>query len=227
MTIKTGCSSALIGLHTACQSISSGESSAALVCGTSLILDPGMTIAMTEQGVLSLNGSSKSFDAQADGYARAEAINAVYIKRLSAAIRNRDPIRAIIRSTATNADGKTTGLSLPNPESHVAMMRYTHHTDGLECSQKTFFDCHGPGTPAGDPMEGQALAKVFGEKGVFIGSVKPNMGHSEGAAGVTSVIKTVLALENQTIPPNINFKTPNSKIPFKEGRLQVPIQATP
>lgn len=185
MTIKTGCSSTLFGLHAACQSISSGESSAALICGTNMILDPDMTISMTEQGVLSPTGSSKSFDAEADGYARAEAINAIYIKPLSAALRNGDPIRAVIRSTATNGDGKTSGLSLPNPASHEAMMRHAYHAAGLDCSQTAFVECHGPGTPAGDPMEGQAVAKVFGEKGVYITSVKPNVGHSEGAAGVT------------------------------------------
>lgn len=227
MTIKTGCSSALVGLHTACQALSSGECSAALVCGTNLIIDPGMTIAMTEQGVLSPTGSSKSFNAQADGYVRAEAINALYIKPLSAAISNRDPIRAVLRSTATNADGKTPGITHPNPDSHVAMMRRAHDIAGLEYSQTAFVECHGTGTPAGDSMEGQALARVFGEKGVLIGSVKPNMGHSEGAAGGTSVIKAVLALERQIIPPNINFTTPNPKIPFKEGRLQVPTEATP
>ena len=227
MTIKTGCSSALIGLHTACQALSSGECSAALVCGTNLIIDPGMSIAMTEQGVLSQTGSSKSFDAKADGYARAEAINALYIKPLRAALSNRDPIRAIIRATATNADGKTAGIALPNPHSQVAMMRHAHNVAGLVCSQTAFVECHGPGTPAGDSTEGQAVATVFGEKGVFIGSVKPNMGHSEGAAGVTSVIKAVLALEKQIIPPNINFKTPNPNIPFRDGRLEVPVEAVP
>lgn len=141
MKIKTGCSSALFGLHTACQSISSGESSAALICGTNMTLDPDMTISMTEQGVISPTGSSKSFDAEADGYARAEAINAKYIKPLSAALRNGDPIRAVIRSTATNGDGKTSGLSLPNSASHVAMMRYTHQAAGLDCSDTAFVEC--------------------------------------------------------------------------------------
>ena len=182
---------------------------------------------MTEQGVLSPTGSSKSFDAKADGYARAEAINALYIKPLSKALSNRDPIRAVIMSTATNADGKTAGIALPNPDSQVAMMRHAHDIAGLEPSQTAFIECHGPGTPAGDSTEGQAVATVFGQKGIFIGSVKPNMGHSEGAAGITSVIKAVLALEKQVIPPNINFETPNPNIPFEEGRLEVPVEAVP
>ena len=183
MTIKTGCSSTLVGLNTACQAIRGGECSAALVCGTNLIIDPGMTIAMAEQGVLSPTGSSKSFDARADGYARAEAVNAVYIKSLSAALSNNDPIRAVIRSTAVNADGKTAGISYPNSESHIAMMRRAHDIVGLKCCDTVFVECHGPGTRAGDITEGRAVAAVFGEKGVYIGSVKPNMGHSEGAAG--------------------------------------------
>ena len=226
MTIKTGCSSGLVGLHTACHAIQAGECSAALVCGTNLIIDPGMTIAMTEQGVLSPTGQSKSFDAKADGYARAEAINAVYIKKSSVALRDNDPIRAPITSTATNADGKTLGIAQPNSASHIAMMRQAHLSAGLKCSDTTFIECHGPGTPAGDAAEGQAVAEVFGEKGVFMGSVKPNMGHSEGAAGVTSLIKAVLALERGIIPPNINFKTPNPRIPFVAGRLTVPTEPT-
>ena len=227
MTIKTGCSSTLVGLHEACNAIQKGQCPAALVCGTNLIIDPGMTVAMTEQGVLASDGRSKSFDAAADGYARAEAVNAVYIKPLTDALANNDPIRAIIRATATNSDGKTPGIAHPNPESHVDMMRRTHASAGLDTRHTTFVECHGPGTPTGDVMEGNAVAQVFHESGVFIGSVKPNFGHSEGAAGGTSLIKVVLALENQTIPPQINFRNPNPKIPFGHGRLTVPTRAVP
>ena len=182
---------------------------------------------MTEQGVLSQTGSFKSFDAQADGYARAESINALYIKPLSATLSNRDPIRAVIRSTATNTDGKTSGIAHPNPDSQVALMHHAHDIAGLEYSKTTFVECHGPGTPAGYSMEGHDVVRVFSEKSVFIESVKPNMGYSGGAADGTSVIETVLALEKQVMPPNINFITPNTKIPFKEGRLKVPTDAMP
>lgn len=227
MTIRTGCSSSLIGLHEACQALYSGECTSAVVGGTNLIITPTMTIAMTEQGVLSPTGTCKTFDAKADGYARGEAINAIYIKKLSDALRDGDPIRGVLRSTATNCDGKTAGMACPSSESHEAMMRRAYQVAQLsDLSQTAFVECHGTGTAIGDPLETAAVANVFGQKGVFIGSVKPNVGHSEGASGTTSLIKTVLALEHKTIPPNINFSDPNPKIPFERARLQVPLEAT-
>ena len=127
-----------------------GNASAAFICGTNLIFDPGVSIAMTGQEVLSPAGLSKSFDAQADEYARAEAINALYIEPLSVDLRDEDLVHAIIRSTATSADGKTSGIALPNPDSHVAMMRHAHDIAGLKYSQTAFVECHGPGTRVGD-----------------------------------------------------------------------------
>ncbi|KAH8658158.1 KR domain-containing protein [Xylariales sp. PMI_506] len=228
MTIRTGCSSSLICLHQACLSIRSGESDSAIVAGSNLIMAPGMTKDMSEQGVLSPDGSSRSFDADANGYARGEAVNMVYIKRLSDALRDGNPIRAIIRATSSNADGKTAGLSVPNFESHEMMIRKAYETAGIsDLSATAFVECHGTGTQTGDPIEIKAVAKVFGDHGVHIGSVKPNVGHSEGASGLSSLIKAILALEHQTIPPNIKFKTPNPKIPFKERKLVVPIEPTP
>ncbi|KAL8721428.1 MAG: hypothetical protein Q9225_001903 [Loekoesia sp. 1 TL-2023] len=216
-----------------------------VVAGTNLIMTPTMTIAMTEQGVLSPSGLCKSFDAQADGYARGEAINAVYIKKLSDALRDGDPIRAVIRATATNCDGKTPGMACPSSETHESMMRRAYRTARISDFSKTaFVECHGTGTQIGDPLETAAVANVFGQNGIVIGSVflnssvksfneakmlqvKPNVGHSEGASGVTSLIKTVLALEHKIIPPNINFSEPNPKIPFEKARLQVPVEAMP
>lgn len=190
---------------------------------------PGMTIDMTGQGVLSPDGTCKTFDASADGYSRGEAINAIYIKKLSDAIRDGDPIRAVIRATASNCDGKTGGMSVPSLESHEAMIRHAYKIAGIEdYSSTAFVECHGTGTAVGDPLEVGAIANVFGgHKGVYIGSVKPNVGHSEGASGLTSIIKAVLALEKKVIPPNINFSTPNSRIPFKAANLRVPTEPVP
>lgn len=227
MSIRTGCSSALIGLHEACLAIQSGQCEAALVGGCNLIMSPGMTVSMSEQGILSPHGSCRTFDALADGYARGEAINLLYIKSLSEALRDGNPVRAIIRGTSTNADGKTTGISVPSHVSHEAMMRKAYERAGLTdaISDTGFVECHGTGTPTGDPIETKAVGNVFGERGVWIGSVKPNVGHSEGASGITSVVKAVLALEHRTIPPNIKFVTPNPKIPFGEKNLKVPTHA--
>ncbi|KAF2138887.1 uncharacterized protein K452DRAFT_276732 [Aplosporella prunicola CBS 121167] len=229
ITVKTACSSALICLNMACEAIRSGEITSAIVGGANLLMSPTMTIAMSEQGVLSADGSCKTFDATADGYARAEAINALYVKRLDEAIRDGNPIRAIVRSTGTNCDGKTPGLSHPSPESHEALIRRTYESAGIhDFCQTAFVECHGTGTATGDPLETTAIGNVFGEKGVYITSAKPNMGHSEGASGITSCIKAVLALEKKTIPPNIKFNNPNPQsIPFKQAKLQVPTDATP
>ncbi|KAL9043673.1 MAG: hypothetical protein Q9214_003146 [Letrouitia sp. 1 TL-2023] len=227
MVIRTACSSSLLGLHMACQALYNGECSSAIIGGTNLIIGPTMTIAMTEQGVLSPTGSCKTFDANADGYARGEAINAIYIKKLSDAVRDGDPIRAIVRATAANSDGKTPGIPSPSSEAHEALMRRAYQYAGIDPSQTGFVECHGTGTQTGDPLETGAVARVFGKDGVFIGSVKPNVGHSEGASGLTSVIKTVLALENRIIPPQMHFSKANPKIPFETAQLKIPLEPTP
>ena len=190
-------------------------------------MTPRMTIAMSEQGVISPTGMCKSFDADADGYARGEAVSALYIKKLSDALRDGDHVRAVIRSTCVNSDGKTAGLSLPSTEAHEALIRKGHELAGLTDFSKTaMIECHGTGTRIGDPIEIKAVANVFGKHGIYIGSVKPNLGHSEGASGLSSVMKMVLALEHKTIPPNVNFKKPNPAIPWKEAKLKVPVNAT-
>ncbi|KAF1990145.1 hypothetical protein K402DRAFT_371161 [Aulographum hederae CBS 113979] len=227
MTFRTGCSAALVALNAACQAIQRGDCESALVGGANLILAPGMTTAMTEQGVLSPEGSCKTFSAEADGYARGEAINAVFVKPLEDAVRDGNPIRSVIRSTSSNNDGRTPGISCPSTDSHEAMIRNAYKMAGLEYAQTAFVECHGTGTSTGDPIEANAVARVFGDSGVYIGSVKPNLGHSEGASGLTSLIKVILALENQTIPPNIKFSTPNPNIPFKTRKLTVPVEPTP
>ncbi|KAL8848055.1 MAG: hypothetical protein Q9221_006915 [Calogaya cf. arnoldii] len=191
-------------------------------------MTPRMTIAMTDQGVISPTGSCKSFDANADGFARGEAVSALHIKKLSDALRDGDPIRAVISSTCINNDGKTVGLSTPNTEAHEALMRRGHELAGVDDLSKTaMIECHGTGTKIGDPIETKAVANVFGEHGIYIGSVKPNLGHSEGCSGLSSVMKMVLALEHRTIPPNINFKKWNPEIPWEAGKLKVPVTPTP
>ena len=227
MTIRTACSSALTGLHEACQALRTDECTSAIVGGTNLILTPTMTIAMSEQGVLSFEGSCKTFDAKADGYARGEAITALYLKRLDHALCDGNPIRAVIRSTAVNCDGKTPGLSYPSSETHEALIRRAYSSANLDIDGTAFVECHGTGTAIGDPLETAGIGNVFHSKGVYIGSVKPNLGHSEGASGITSIIKMVLALEKKTIPPNIKFNEPNPKIPFHAAKLKVPTEAAP
>ena len=228
MTTRTACSASLVALHEACVAISRGDCDSAIVGGANLIMTPGATMSMTEQNVLSKDGSCKTFSADANGYARGEAIAAVYIKRLDDALRDGNSIRAVIRGTATNHNGKTPGMTVPSAKVQEALMRRAYEVAGITDFAKTgFVECHGTGTPVGDPIEASAVGRVFGESGVYIGSIKPNFGHTEGASGLLSVIKTVLALENSTIPPNIKFLRPNPAIPFESAKLTVPTEPTP
>ena len=228
MTTRTACSASLVALHEACVAISGGECNSAVVGGANLILTPGATMSMTEQNVLSKDGSCKTFSADANGYARGEAIAAIYIKRLDDALRDGNPIRAVIRGTATNHNGKTPGMTVPSAKAQEALMRRAYQVAGItDFSETGFVECHGTGTPVGDPIEASAVGQVFGGSGVYIGSIKPNFGHTEGASGLLSVIKTVLILENSIIPPNIKFSHPNPAIPFKTAKLTVPTKPTP
>ncbi|KAJ0422729.1 hypothetical protein BJY00DRAFT_322312 [Aspergillus carlsbadensis] len=226
MTIKAACASSMICLHQACQALRDGSCESAIVAGTNLIITPTQTIAQTEAGVLSPTGQCRSFDASANGYARGEAINAILIKRLSDAVRDKDPIRAVVRGTAINCDGQSAGISLPNPAAHEMMIRRAYEVAGLAggAVETPFVEAHGTGTPSGDPLELKAISRVFGNgKDTFIGSIKANIGHGEGASGLSSIIKAVLMLEHRTIPPQVNFVTPNN-IPFDEARLVVPLE---
>ncbi|KAI0426766.1 acyl transferase domain-containing protein [Xylaria sp. FL1042] len=230
LVLRTGCSASLYCLHLACRALQEGETCSALVGGSNLIMNPSKVETMFNMGVLSNGASSRSFDAEADGYARGEAVSMVFLKRLDDALRDGSPIRAVIRATATNSDGKTSGLTKPSGEAHETLIRSAYLTAGLEDEMhKTgFFECHATGTPSGDPEEAGAVARVFGSKGgVYIGSVKPNLGHSEGASGLSSLLKCIMALENRIIPPNIKFHRPNPNIPFEKGGLRVPTNALP
>ncbi|KAI0178953.1 putative polyketide synthase [Hypoxylon sp. FL1284] len=229
MTIDTACASSFSALNEACRAIGQGDCESAIVGGASLILGTTLTLQMGELGALAVDGSCKTFDASANGYARAEGINAVYIKPLSAALRDGNPVRAVIRGISTSHNGRSAGITSPDVKAQQDLIRQTYQIAGIQNPADTpFVECHGTGTPRGDRMETAAVGSVFGsEAGVYIGSVKACMGHSEGASGLTSLIKAVLALENKTIPPNIKFNTPNPEIPFQKYNLTVPTEPTP
>ncbi|CAN8097034.1 unnamed protein product [Discula destructiva] len=225
---KTACSSAGMGLHEALEAIRQGSITSAVVAGTNLILAPGLTVSMSLLMALSPEGSSKSFDASADGYARGEAVTALYIKRLDEAIRDGNPIRAVIRSSAANADGRSKGgMANPSADAHEVVIKKAYASAGLDISQTAMVEAHGTGTPVGDPIEVEAIARCFGKDGAYLGAVKPNLGHSEGAAALTSIMKAVLSLEHRTIIPNIKFNNPNPAIPWKQAKLVVPVEPTP
>ncbi|KAK1570020.1 KR domain-containing protein [Colletotrichum navitas] len=230
IVVKTGCSASLVALDMACHSLRAGECSSAVVLGVNLITCPLMTLLYTAQGLLSPSGRCKTFDAAADGYGRGEAVNAVFLRRLSDAQKARDPIRAVIRASATGHDGRKIGQLKPDAGAQELLIRKTYALAGIpesEFGDTAWIECHGTGTAVGDPIELRSVANIFGHRGIIVGSVKPNVGHSEGAAGLTGLIKAVLSLEHDTIPPNIFFDTPNPLIPWKEARLRVPVDSLP
>lgn len=169
---KAACASSSMSFHLACEAVAHGQCSSAVVCGANLVLTPAMTVALYEAGALSADTSCKTFDVKANGYARADAINAVFIKRLDHAIRDGNPIRAIVRSTATNFDGQTSVISNPSTAAQDALIRKTYQLAGLDVAETAFCECHGTGTAVGDPLEAMAIANIWQEKGgVLIGSV--------------------------------------------------------
>ncbi|KAG4437310.1 hypothetical protein IFR05_007206 [Cadophora sp. M221] len=193
-------------------------------------MGPVTTASMTQEGIMSPEGSCKTFDARADGYGRGEAVNAIYIKPLFDAIRDGNPIRAVIRNTACNQDGQSVGLFATSIVAQEALMRKAYAGAGLNPVDTAMVECHGIGTPVGDPVEAILVGNVFGvpSGGVYIGSVKPNLGHSEAAAGISSLMKAVLSLEHKIIPPNIKsrFQIPEV-IPFEEKKITVPVKPIP
>lgn len=178
LTVKTACSSSLVALHLACQALRRGECSGAVVGGTNIITAPDMSIAMTEQDIVSADGRCKSFDASADGYGRGEAINAVYIKRLADAVADGNPVRAIIAGTGINCDGKSPSLASPASEAHEALIRDTYAAAGLRVADTPFVECHATGTAVGDPLEAAAIARVFGGTGTYVGAASAALSHA-------------------------------------------------
>ncbi|KAI0513082.1 hypothetical protein F5B22DRAFT_657489 [Xylaria bambusicola] len=204
----------------------SGEINGAVVGGTNLILDAAVQMAVDKMGVLSHTSTCHTFDASADGYGRAEGIGALYLKRLSDAIRDGDPIRGVIRGTAANANGKTSGITQPSAVGQEAVIRKAYAFAGnLNPDETSYFECHGTGTPVGDPIELNAITNMFlrdsKRDSLLIGAVKTNLGHAEAASAMASIMKVVLAMELGTIPASIGVKKYNPKINFSNGRLQV------
>ncbi|KAI6355122.1 hypothetical protein MCOR25_008327 [Pyricularia grisea] len=230
MTLSTACSSSLSAIHVACQGLLTGETDMAVAGGVNLMLNPDMLIFLNRMGFSSPEGRSKSFDASGDGYGRGEGCGIVVLKRLDDAIRDKDPIRAIIRGTGINSDGYTQGFTTPSTESQAALIREVYSRAGLDVADTQFFECHGTGTKVGDPLETKAVYETIAAKKsqpLVIGSVKPNIGHLESASGVAALIKSILALEKGLIPPQVFFKTPNPAIPFEEWNLKVPTTLMP
>lgn len=235
MTVDTACSGAIIGLDLVTRYLQTREISSAIVAGANLYCSPEhvMDHYMGANGAASLTGKCHTFDAKADGYIKAEAVSMVYLKRLDDAIRDKDPIRAIIRGTATNSDGWTAGIASPNSDAQSAAIKQAYRNAGIsDLSQTSYVEFHGTGTRAGDSIEADGVASVFTryrspEKPLRIGSVKSNIGHSEPAAGLSGLLKTILSLEKGIIPGNPTFIDPSPKIDFEKLRIRASRTSTP
>lgn len=231
MAIDTACSSSLVGVHLACQSLRNGECKMALAGGVNMILSPAHSIAFTKAGVLAPDGRCKTFDAQANGYVRGEGGGMVVLKPLSAALEDGDPIHALILGSAMGQDGRTNGLMAPSQESQESMLREAYATSGISPNKVQYIEAHGTGTLLGDSMEASAIGAVIGanrvEKNCAIGSVKTNIGHLEAAAGIAGLIKVILSIKHQTLPPSLHFNRPNPHIPFNELNLHVQNELKP
>ena len=231
ISVDTGCSASLVAVHLACQSLRAGECRMALAGGVNLILMPDTTIFLSKAHMLSPDGRCKSFDASADGFVRSEGCGIVVLKRLSDARADGDRILAVIRGTASNQDGRSNGLTAPNGPSQVAVIREALANAGLQAGDIDYIEAHGTGTALGDPIEARALADVFGqgrssEYPLSVGSVKSNFGHTESASGIAGLIKVVLALQHEKIPPSLHLKKMNPHIDWTGLAISVPSAAT-
>jgi thioester reductase-like protein len=232
IALDTACSSSLVTVHLACQSLRSQDCHLALAGGINLMLSPAVSIAMSRLRALSADGRCKTFDANADGYGRAEGCGMVVLKRLSDAIADGDPILALIRGSAVNQDGRSSGLTVPNAQAQRDVIRAALANAKVEPNQIHYVEAHGTGTSLGDPIEVKTLGSVLGagrssQNPLMIGSVKTNIGHLESAAGIAGLIKVILSLQHQEIPPHLNFQQPSPHIDWATLPITIPTAPTP
>ncbi|TRX87742.1 hypothetical protein FHL15_011367 [Xylaria flabelliformis] len=249
VTLDTACSSGMVAVDQAVQILRSGKSQMAVAAGSNLILTPDMYISESKLGMLSPSGHCRMWDASADGYARGEGVACVVLKTLSRALADNDPIECLIRETGVNQDGRTLGLTMPSATAQTALIRACYQRAGLDPMNKPqdrpqFFHAHGTGTQAGDPQEASALSSaLFTEappdtrgqssdnednkiRKLLVGSIKTVIGHTEGTAGIASIIGTMLALKNRVIPPNLHFHNLNPQVEPFYRNLQIPTEAS-
>ena len=228
MAVDTACSSSLVAVHLACQSLRQGECRLALAGGVNLILGPLTNVILSRARMMAPDGRCKTFDASADGYVRGEGCGLVVLKRLSDALADGDDVLAVVRGSAVNQDGRSSGLTVPNGVAQESLMRDALAQAGVAPGEVSYVEAHGTGTSLGDPIEMRALGAVLcaerpATERLKVGSVKTNLGHLEAAAGVAGLIKTVLALRHEEIPPHLHFTAPNPLIPWTELPVDVPV----
>lgn len=234
VTTDTACSSSLVAVHNAVQALRAGDSRMAVACGSNLILGPEMFVIESKLKMLSPDGRGRMWDKDANGYARGEGVAALVLKTLSTALADGDHIECIIRETGLNSDGATAGLTMPSASAQKALIQSTYAKAGLDLSvshdRPQYFEAHGTGTPAGDPVEAEAISSAFfshtsdnpdsvssTHPTLFVGSIKTVLGHTEGTAGVAAILKASLALQKSIVPPNLLFENLSPAVaPFYE-----------
>ena len=228
MSVDTACSSSLVSVHLACQSLRNRECNMALAGGVNLILSPDNTVALCRARMMSPDGRCKTFDANADGFVRGEGCGVLLLKRLSDAVKDEDNILALIRGSGVNQDGASSGFTVPNKKAQEALISQVLTAAKVKPEEVDYVEAHGTGTSLGDPIEVKALAKVLGDRtnALKIGSVKTNLGHLESAAGVAGLIKTILSLQNEQIPPHLHFQQPNPYLDWDELPVEVATENT-
>ncbi len=231
VSVDTACSSSLVAVHQACQAIRNGEASMAIAGGVNMLLHPFAFVGFSQASMLSARGRCRTFDASGDGYVRAEGAAVLFLKPLAQAEADGDPIHGVIVASGINADGKTNGITVPSYNQQGKLLRKVYGDAGVDIDDLVYLEAHGTGTAVGDPIETRAIGEVLGQartqQPLPIGSAKSNLGHLETASGMAGLLKAILTLKHQALPPSLHIETPNPRIDFTGLNLQVVTQLTP
>jgi acyl transferase domain-containing protein len=232
LSIDSACSSSLLAVHLACQSLAMGDADMALAGGVSLMHSPVADIILAKTRAFAPDGRCKAFDARADGFVRGEGAGVLVLKRLDRALADGDRVHAVIAGSAVVQDGRSNGLTAPNGLAQEQLVRQALRAAGVTARDIGYVEAHGTGTALGDPIEMIALGRAFRDQRDTqdkcpVGSIKTNIGHLEAAAGVAGLIKVVLAMVRRELPPSLHFESPNPDIPFAELPLRVQTQRGP
>jgi acyl transferase domain-containing protein len=224
VTVDTACSASLMAVHLACQALSCGDSDLVIAAGVNLMLTPALSIFYTQAGLSAPDGRCKPFSAEADGIGRGEGVGTVVLRRLNDALADRQPVYAVIVGSATNQDGKSNGITAPSRWSQSKVMLRALDRAGAAAPDVTFIEAHGTGTMLGDIIEANALGDLHrtrGDRPCMLGSIKGNIGHLEGAAGVAGLIKSALALAHGVLPPTVAAAGPSAALRLEQQGLQL------